>query len=155
MRSSEDTEAVLLVDASNAFNSLNWQVALHNIYVTSVHRWPPSSSIHIGTLRTFCWWSGSVVWGSDHPGWPLYALTTIPLINRLNTGLKQVWYADDASASGDLDSLLSWWNDLRSSVPIFGYHANASKTWLISKKPKRGSSLRVLRSTSPHGANLT
>ena len=30
----EDTEAVLFVDASNAFNALNWKAALHNIQYT-------------------------------------------------------------------------------------------------------------------------
>ena len=38
---------------------------------------------------------------------PMYALATIPLINRLRdeTNVVQVWYADDASASGSLSSL--------------------------------------------------
>ena len=44
---SEDTEGVILIDASNAFNSLNRQVALHNIqmlcptlstYVMNIYR---------------------------------------------------------------------------------------------------------------------
>lgn len=39
---------------------------------------------------------------------PMYALATIPLINRLDitVDLKQVWYADDASASGSLTRLV-------------------------------------------------
>ena len=33
---------------------------------------------------------------------PFYALTTIPLLQRLPLGVVQVWYADDACASGKL-----------------------------------------------------
>ena len=68
---------------------------------------------------------------------PMYALATIPLINRLNVALdlKQVWYADDdATASGSLSSLWTWWDHLSSVGPAFGYHANATKTWLLTKE---------------------
>ena len=44
---SEENEAVLLVDASNAFNSLNRQVALHNIRRFC----PPLATIVINTYR--------------------------------------------------------------------------------------------------------
>ena len=66
---------------------------------------------------------------------PMYALATIPLINRLRdeTNVVQVWYADDASASGSLSSLRKWWDSLASAGPAYGYHANAGKTWLITK----------------------
>ena len=43
----DSTEAVLLVDASNAFNSLNRQVALHNIQAIC----PPLANILINTYR--------------------------------------------------------------------------------------------------------
>ncbi len=43
----EDTEAVLLVDASNAFNSLNRQTALRNVR----HLCPPLANILINTYR--------------------------------------------------------------------------------------------------------
>ena len=43
----EQTEAVILVDASNAFNSLNRQVALHNIRIIC----PAFSPILINTYR--------------------------------------------------------------------------------------------------------
>ena len=43
----EDTEAVILVDASNAFNSLNRQAALHNIRIIC----PQFSTILINTYR--------------------------------------------------------------------------------------------------------
>ena len=41
----DSTEAVILIDASNAFNSLNRRVALHNIQITC----PPFSTIMINT----------------------------------------------------------------------------------------------------------
>ena len=67
---------------------------------------------------------------------PLYALATIPLINRLSSvpDVKQIWYADDASASGRLSSIRNWWDNLLISGPSFCYHANAHKTWLITKE---------------------
>ena len=43
----EDTEAVILVDASNLFNSLNRQVALHNVQRTC----PAFATILINTSR--------------------------------------------------------------------------------------------------------
>ena len=42
-----DTEGVLLVDATNAFNTINRQAALHNISITG----PPLSRILINTFR--------------------------------------------------------------------------------------------------------
>lgn len=45
--SSADVEAVILVDASNAFNSLNWQAALFNIQ----HLCPSFSTILLNTYR--------------------------------------------------------------------------------------------------------
>ena len=43
----DSTQAVLLVDASNAFNCLNWQVSLHNIQTLC----PPLNRILINTYR--------------------------------------------------------------------------------------------------------
>ena len=108
--------------------------------VTSVHRSPPSSSTHREPSELFV--DGQALWSEegttqgDPLAMPLYTLATIPLINHLSniSDIKQVWYADDASAAGTLSSLHSWWNDLCHSGPHFGYHANASKTWLITKE---------------------
>ena len=63
----------------------------------------------------------------------MYALATIPLIQSLKSEMLQIWYADDASAVGKISSLCDWWNRLSSFGPSYGYFANASKTWLITK----------------------
>ena len=65
---------------------------------------------------------------------PMYALATIPLIQKLSSDVLQVWYADDATAAGKLPSVREWWNRLTTHDPAFGYFANASKTWLITKE---------------------
>ena len=62
-----------------------------------------------------------------------YALTTLPLINRLPTSVKQVWYADDATAIGTISSLRTWWEYLAGLGPSYGYFPNAAKTWLLTK----------------------
>ena len=44
---------------------------------------------------------------------------------------RQVWYADDAAAGGNLLQLRDWWSELLSFGHHFGYHVNAAKTWLV------------------------
>ena len=66
----------------------------------------------------------------------MYALAMVPLIRRLRTevpDVSQVWFADDASAVGSLSSLLTWWRQLSSYGPAYGYFTNAVKTILIVK----------------------
>ena len=61
-----------------------------------------------------------------------YALATIPLANQCAVNnLREVWLADDASASGQLRSLLEWWTKLSTIGPSYGYFQNAAKTWLV------------------------
>ena len=65
---------------------------------------------------------------------PFYALSTMPLIDKLPTdGVSQVWYADDAAAVGDLGRLRRWWDSLVSMGPSYGYFPNPKKSWLVTK----------------------
>ena len=67
----------------------------------------------------------------------MYPIATIPLIRKLNCkvdDVKQVWYADDASATGKITQVRKWWNYISSEGPKYGYYANASKTWLVTKE---------------------
>ena len=168
--SNDSTEAVLLVDASNAFNSLNRQAALLNIR----HTCPPLATILINTYRdpSEQFVDGQTLWSEegttqgDPLAMPMYALATLPLINLLSQesqDTKHVWYADDATVSGSLESLLSWWEKLTSLGPAFGYHANARKTWLITKEQHlskaedlyRGTQVNITPTGRPHlGASL-
>ena len=134
---SDDCEAVLLVDASNAFNALNRMVALHNIRRIC----PPIATILINSYRspTELFVDGDVILSQEGTtqGDPLamamYGLATIPLIRRLDGLCTQVWYADDSAAAGRLAQLREWWDKLASEGPTFGYFANRSKTWLVAK----------------------
>ena len=136
----EDTEAILLVDATNAFNSLNRLSALHNIQRLC----PSLATALINTYRepTELFVDGDVLYSregttqGDPLAMPMYALATIPLIKKLRQNwndVSQVWYADDASAAGKILSLRSWWSQLASLGPKYGYFANAAKTWLVTK----------------------
>ena len=107
---SPETEAVILVDASNAFNSLNRKAALRNIQQLC----PPLSRIIINTYREDpqLFIDGSTLYSKEGTtqGDPLamamYAIAITPLIHLLEgQGTKQVWYADDAAAGGSLKAL--------------------------------------------------
>ena len=103
---SDENEAVFLVDASNAFNFLNRQVALHNIRRLC----PLLATILINTYRapTELIVDGDTILSQegttqgDPLAIPMYALATIPLIKKLHRNYKQVWYVDDAAAVGGL-----------------------------------------------------
>ena len=105
----EDTDAILLADASNAFNSLNRAVALHNIQQIC----PSFAPLLINTYRSAAglFIAGDVLFSEegtiqgDPLAMPMYALATLPLIKRISGGVTQVWYADDACACGSISQL--------------------------------------------------
>ena len=110
------SEAALLVDASNTFNSLNRKVALHNIrclcpslatILTNTYREPPKLCVNGKVVL-----SREGTTQGDPLAMPMYALATLPLIKRLNTDVSQVWYADDATAVGKLAALCRWWDEI-------------------------------------------
>ena len=149
---SENCEALLLVDASNAFNSLNRQTALRNIR----KQCPPLATVLINSYRaeTDLFVDGEVIKSSegttqgDPLAMPMYALATIPLIKRLNQGANQVWYADDAAAMGKIQQVRTWWDQIVKLGPGFGYHANAAKTWLITKEIHHQKAVEAFADTS-------
>ena len=93
------TEAVLLVDGSNAFNALNRQTALHNI-----RRLCPTlatSFVNIYMAPSDLYINGNVLLSQegttqgDPLAIPMYALAAIPLIKKLKERVEkvnQVWY---------------------------------------------------------------
>ena len=129
---------ILLVDATNAFNCINRQVALQNIRRLC----PTIATILINSYRsnTDLFMDGEVILSQEGTtqGDPLamsmYGLATIPLIRKLDGICKQIWYADDSAACGTIDQLRCWWNQLSAKGPAFGYHANPTKTWLVTKE---------------------
>ena len=131
-------DGVLLVDAKNAFNELNRQVALRNIEVLC----PSLAPILINTYRTdaFLFTGGRTIFSSegttqDDPlAMAMYTIGTLPLISHLTGLVKQCWYADDSAAGGKLSKLKQWWDLLSSVGPRYGYFPNATKTILIVKE---------------------
>ena len=139
----DTTDAVILVDASNAFNRLNRQVALHNIqYICH-----PYSQVLINTYRVpsrlFIIGGGEIKsFEGTTQGDPLamqfYALGTNPLLRLLQAQVpevKQVWLADDATGAGRLDKLKEWWDKVILEGTKLGYFVNQHKSWLILKNP--------------------
>ena len=152
-----ETDAVILVDASNAFNSLNRRAALENIHQLC----PALSKALINTYRedVQLFIDGEVLLSQEGTtqGDPLamamYAVAITPLIRRLeDSETKQVWYADDATAGGSLNHLKAWWDRISAVGPDYGYHPNASKTWLIVKEASLEEATAVFQGT---GVSIT
>ena len=133
------TDAVILVDARNAFNSLNCQATLHNTRVI----YPQIATILVKTchgparfiiLRTSDIYSLEDTTQGDNLAMAFYALGTTPLVNTLQITLpevRQVCLADDISGAGSLDDLIIWWKNVISEIKKFGYLVNEKKSWLI------------------------
>ena len=152
---SMETDGILLIDATNAFNSLNRAAALHNIRVLC----PIISVFAINTYRIPT--RMFIVGGKEvlsvegtTQGDPLsmgvYALSIQPLITALQTtsNTRQCWYADDASGVGSLDEIKKWWDTLIAIGPEFGYFPNAKKCWIIVKPEKEEYAKEVLKTTA-------
>lgn len=136
----EQCHGILLVDATNAFNALNRQVMLHNIrvlcpsvaaVVINFYRSPTSLFVHGEELLSL---EGTTQ--GDPLSMSIYAISVVPIISSLvvdHPNAQQVWFADDSAAGGALFALFQWWQSLCELGPQYGYHPNASKTWLVVK----------------------
>ena len=116
----ESTEADLLVDAENAFNSINRKVFLHNIsilcpaistFVTNYHATPARLFVIGGSEIKF----NEGTTQGDRVAMAIYALGITPfimmmvkLVSTKCYDIKMVAFADDLNAAGKLKSLLQW-----------------------------------------------
>ena len=155
--SSLDTEAVVLVDASNAFNQLNRQLALRNISVLC-----PSLAcfvINIYRANAPLFVGGEVIYSregttqGDPLAMAIFAIAIRPLIDRLAAAkATQVWFADDAASGGKLRVIRMWWDMLVRYGPLFGYYVNAIKSWLLVKTDSLEEATTIFADT---GLNIT
>lgn len=137
---SEDCEAVILVDASNAFNAMNRRVALHNMQfilpafaIVLINTYRTPSRLFITGGKEILSQEGTTQ--GDNLAMAFYALSTLLMQNRLRQieCVKQVWLADDATGAGEISFLKTWWDTLVTEGGKCGYYVNASKSWVISK----------------------
>ena len=135
------TDAVILVDARNAFNSLNCQAALHNIRVIC----PQIATILVNTYcRPACLiildasdiYSLEGTMQGDNLAMAFDAFGTTLLVNMLqimSLEVSQVYLADDISGVNIFDNLITWWKNVISEDKKFRYLVNEKKSWLILK----------------------
>ena len=121
----EHTQAVILVDAQNAFNLLNQQLALLNIHhicpsialvLAYLYRRDANLYVQKETVQS----SIGVLQG-DPLAMAMFALR-ITLLTRVLKTCHQIWFADDASAGGTLEEVHQWWVKLLQIGPKYGYH---------------------------------
>ena len=151
----DDTDAVSLIDATNAFNSLNRATALHNIrilcpalatYAINTYRVPARLFVTGGKELS----SAEGTTQGDPLAMSFYAISLQPLIMRLSgcSNAKQCWFADDATGVGLIEELKEWWDVLNDVGPAIGYLPNAKKCWLITKPDKEETARKVFAGTA-------
>ena len=151
----EETDAVLFIDASNAFNSLNRQALLHNIKYLC----PP-----MATYLRNCYKTPArlfVVGGEElqsaegttqgcpmaMPGYGIGILPLLVLVKNDDMHLKHVAYADDIGRGSKLKNLRNWWDRICLYGPMLGYYPKASKSWLVVKPEKEEEARQMFEDT--------
>ena len=139
----DNTEDILLIDAENAFNSINRKVMLHNLKLICPVITTYISTCYIYPARLFITSGGELfskegTTKGDPTTVGAYALGILPLlqflldfifVNELN--VIEVAFVDDFTVAGKLSSIKDYWNQLTSIGPKYGYFLKASKSYLI------------------------
>ena len=154
----ENSGAVFLVDAANAFNNLNRKVFLHNIKFICPHIATYVNNCYSVTARLFV--SGGLQLASregstqvDPLSMATYATGITPMLDMMlvamqNDHNKIVGFADYVTASGNLEALRRWWDTLMQIVPNYGNYPQPTKSWLIFQENKLEEAIRVFGGTN-------
>ena len=141
----ESTDAILLVDASNAFNVVNCKVLLHNIgYIC------PPMAIYVHncyqkSTRLFVLGGKEIksdegTTQGDPMAMPIYAIGITPLLDMIkddtSRSVTHVAFADDLAGAGSLECLRKWWDNINKLGPLIGYYPKETKSWIVVKADK-------------------
>ena len=134
----DSCEALLLIDATNAFNNLNRATALENIrricpsiYCALNNSYQTPSNLYVDK-QTLLSQEGCTQ--GDPLARLMYGIASRPLIDRMNMeSVSQKWHADDGTAAGTIEKLLLFFKQLNKIGEGFGYFVNAPKCQLIVK----------------------
>ena len=115
---SNETEAILMVDAENTFHSINRKALLHNIeYLCPViatyiyNCYAISARLFISGGKELR--SREGITQGNPTAMAAYALGLTPLLDHLQSfkrSVKHVAFADDLTGAGKLEEIKIWWN---------------------------------------------
>ena len=152
----EDTEAVLLIDAENAFNSINRKVMNFICPIITTY----ITNYYITPARLFIIGGGKILSQEgtnqgDPTAMGAYTLGILPLIHFLlefisinHLSAKQIAFADNFTVAGKLTSIRDYWGKLTVLCPKCGYFPKASKSFLIVKEDKLGEARNVFNDSN-------
>ena len=142
----EHSEAVLLVDAGNAFNSINGKVMIHNISVVCPTISTYVSNCYQSAARLFAVGGKEILskeetTQGDPTSMGTYALGMTPLLHFLHELIlinehrtKEVAFADDLTVAEKIKEIKQYWEPLLQVDPKYGYYSKPSKSHLIVKE---------------------
>ena len=145
-------DAVLLINAGNAFNSLNRKLALKNIKNTSPSLLTAIKNSYSNPSKLFVnkktIYSQEGTTQGDPLAMAMYGLAIIPIMKLSSVDdVIQKGYADDGNAVGKISNLRTVLDKIVSLGKFFGYHVKTSKCQLIVKDEKLGEAQKIFANT--------
>ena len=143
-----NSDAILLIDAESAFNSLNRNQGLKKIAIICPSILPAIQNSCFNPSKLFIHknviLSREGTTQEDPLALAMYGLATLPLMKLVNiNSLTQKWYAD----GGNLKSLQRVLDNIIKHGKHFGYHVKASKCQLLVKDEKNIEAIKVFKNT--------
>ena len=149
----DENQGILLIDAENAFNSLNRELALKNVAnlcpsllnaITNSYSAPSKLYVNKKVL-----WSREGTTQGDPLAMAMYGVAIIPLIRKLETqDVLQKWFADDGNAVGSLKNLRKILDVVETTGKGFGYVVKPSKCHLVCKPEYVEEAKEIFRGTN-------
>ena len=138
----EETECVLLMDAANAFNSINRNLMLENIrrlcpiaYIYAYNCYAVHARLFVvGGIELT---SREGTTQGDPPAMTFYGLGILPFLRKLQNltrkETKQAGFADDLQTGGKVANAKIWLDTTNSEGPKYGWNGEHTKSHLVVK----------------------